>query len=65
MTARSDVDGNKSECNDSESDSYNSDNGDHSGENEGSSVDNIEGALAEGNENREPQQAGTSYIMVG
>ena len=34
--SESGVEGNKSEYNDSESDSYSSDNGDHSGESEGS-----------------------------
>ena len=48
MTAKSDVDRKKIECNDSESDSFSSNDGDYSGEAEGSSVDSVDDALAEG-----------------
>ena len=65
MTAKSDVNGNQSKCNDSESDSYVSDDGDHNGETEGSSVDSIDGTLADGDENRPPQRRGKSHITVG
>ena len=40
---------------DSESDNYSSDDGDHSGKTEGSSVDSIDGASSEGDEKRPPQ----------
>ena len=48
----------------SESHSHSSDDGDHSGETEGSSMDSIDGALADGDENRPPQRTGRSYVTV-
>ena len=65
MTAKSDVNCNQSKCNDLESDTYSRDDGDHSGETEGSSVGSTDGALAEGYENKPPQQTGRSHITVG
>ena len=65
MTVKSDVDGNENECNDSESDSYSSDDGDHSGETESSSVHSINGVLAESDENRTSQGTGRSHVTVG
>ena len=61
--SESDVEGNeKSECNDPESDSYSSDDGNHSEESEGSSVESIDGTLAEGHENKPPQGTGRSHV---
>ena len=65
MKAKSDVEGSKSECKDSESDSYNNDDGDHSGETEGSSVDSIAGTLADSDENITPQGTGRSHVTIG
>ena len=62
----SDVDGNQSEYEDSDSDGYSSDDGgDHSGETEGSSVDSIDGEMTEVDENRPPQGTGTSHVTGG
>ena len=63
MTGESGVEGNESEYNDSECDSYSSDDGDNSGESEGSSADIVDGALAEGDENRQPWGTGRSHVI--
>ena len=49
MTAKRDLEGNENQYNVSESDSYSSNTGDHSGETKGSTMNSIDGALADGN----------------
>ena len=63
--SESDVESNESMCNDSETESYSSNDGDHSGESEGSIVDSIDSTLSKGDENRPPQGTSRSHVTGG